>query len=252
MSLVTKTQTNKKILIIVPAYNEAKNLPEVIAGIRQQSLAVDILVLNDGSTDDTASIGKACGVFVVNLPYNLGIGGAVQTGYQFATEMGYDIVGRLDGDGQHDAQHLPKLHQKIEAGLADVVIGSRYKEGAGYTASLSRAVGTKLFANIVSRITRQRFTDTTSGFWMSNREAMAVLAKHLPSDYPEIEGLVMLCRASFRICEVSVSMKPRQHGQSSITPLHSFYYVIKVLLAILLEAMRKPVARQVGEDHGTG
>ena len=243
MNLGTRTNKDKKILIIVPAYNEAQNLPEVIAGIRQQPLAVDILILNDGSTDDTAAVGNACGAFVIDLPYNLGIGGAVQTGYRFAYEMGYDIVGRLDGDGQHDAQHLPELYQNIEADLADVVIGSRYKEGAGYTASLSRAVGTRLFASIASRITKQKFTDTTSGFWMLNRKAMAVLAKHLPSDYPEIEGLVMLCRANFRVCEVAVSMKPRQHGQSSIRPLHTFYYVFKVLLAILLEAMRKPVTR---------
>lgn len=231
----------EKILIIVPAFNEAKNLPRVISGIRQQPLVVDILVLNDGSTDDTAVVARENDAFVVNLPYNLGIGGAVQTGYLVAFDMGYDIVGRLDGDGQHDAQYLPNLYQKIASGAADVAIGSRYKEGAGYTASLSRAVGTRLFATIVSRITGQRFTDTTSGFWMANRAAMAILAKHLPSDYPEIEGLVMLARANFRISEVAVTMKPRQHGKSSITPIHSFYYVIKVLLAILLEAMRKPV-----------
>ncbi|MBK8901478.1 MAG: glycosyltransferase family 2 protein [Anaerolineaceae bacterium] len=226
---------------MVPAYNEAKNLPGVIADIRQQPLDVDILVVNDGSVDDTAVVARTLGAFVVDLPYNLGIGGAVQTGYRFAYEMGYDVVGRLDGDGQHDARHLPELYQKIVSGEVDAVIGSRYKEGGGYTASRSRAVGIKLFASVVSRLTGQRFTDTTSGFWMANRAAMAVLARHLPPDYPEIEGLVMLSRAKFRICEVTVTMKPRQHGKSSITPLHSFYYVIKVLLAVLLEAMRKPV-----------
>lgn len=242
-----KRTTEEKILIIVPAFNEAKNLPKVISEIRQQPLVVDILVLNDGSTDDTAVVARSHGAFVVDLPYNLGIGGAVQTGYRFAYEMGYDVVGRLDGDGQHDARHLPELYQLISSGAADVVIGSRYKDGAGYTASLSRGVGIKLFAKVVSRVTRQRFTDTTSGYWLVNRSAMAVLAKHLPSDYPEIEGVVMLSRANFRICEVTVAMKPRQHGKSSITPLHAFYYVVKVLLAILLEAMRKPVKRVMGD-----
>ena len=237
------TNRHKKIVIMIPAYNEAQNLPAVIADIRRQPLDVDILVVNDGSVDDTAVVARNNGAFVVDLPYNLGIGGVVQTGYRFAYEMGYDIVGRLDGDGQHDARHLPELYQNISSGEADVVIGSRYKEGAGYTASVSRAVGIKLFAKVVSRITKQRFTDTTSGFWMVNRAAMAILANHLPSDYPEIEGLVMLSRAHFRVCEVSVTMKPRQHGSSSITPLHSFYYVAKVLLSVLLEAMRKPVTR---------
>ncbi len=234
---------NNKILIIIPAYNEAPNLPNVINSIREQSLITDILIINDGSTDDTTAVATAHSVFVVDLPYNLGIGGAVQTGYRFAYEMGYDVVGRLDGDGQHDANHLPDLYQIIQSNQADVVIGSRYKHGAGYTASISRAVGTKIFATIVSLLTRQKFTDTTSGFWMLNRKAMTVLAHHLPSDYPEIEGLVMLCRAKFRVSEVAVSMKPRQYGHSSIRPLHSIYYVIKVLLAILLEAMRKPVTK---------
>jgi len=240
---VIKTQSNKKILIIIPAYNEADSLPHVISEIRQQPLPVDILIINDGSTDNTTAVAKDNDAYVIDLPYNLGIGGAVQTGYRFAYEMGYDIVGRLDGDGQHDASQIPNLYQKIESDLADVVIGSRYIHGSGYTASRSRAVGIKIFAAVVSRITGQKFTDTTSGFWMINRKALAVLSKHLPSDYPEIEGLVMLCRANFRVREVAVSMKPRQHGQSSITPLHSIYYVVKVLLAILLEALRKPVTR---------
>jgi len=232
-------QTEVKTLIIIPAYNEAKNIAQVIATTRTSAPLADILVVNDGSADDTAAIARSAGATVISLPYNLGIGGAVQTGYIFANEMGYDVVARLDGDGQHDPAQLTGLIQPVASGEADVVIGSRYVSGQGYQASLSRAIGIKLFATLVSLITGQRFTDTTSGFQAANREAVAFLAEHLPTDYPEIEGLVLLGRAGFRVREVPVTMRPRQAGESSITPFRAAYYVLKVLLAILIGLLRR-------------
>ena len=227
-------------LITVPAFNEEDNIGDVISCVKQHVALADILVINDGSPDATAAVARGAGAYVIDLPYNLGIGGAVQTGYIFAHEMGYDIVARLDGDGQHDPAQLVDLIQPVASGEANVVIGSRHVSGRGYQASLSRAIGIKLFATLVSLITGQRFTDTTSGFHAANLEAVAFLAEHLPTDYPEIEGLVLLCRAGFRVREVPVTMRPRLAGHSSITVFHAVYYVFKVLLAILIGTIRKP------------
>jgi glycosyltransferase involved in cell wall biosynthesis len=234
-------QTN--ILIIIPAFNEEDSIGEVITCVRQRVALADILVINDGSVDATSAIAHQAGANVISLPYNLGIGGAVQTGCIFAHEMGYNIMARLDGDGQHDPAQLPELIQPVASGEADVVIGSRYFSGKGYQASLLRAIGIKLFATLVSLITGQRFTDTTSGLQAANREAATFLSEHLPADYPEIEGLVLLCKAGFRVREVPVTMRPRQAGESSITPWRALYYIFKVLLAILIGMLRKPPER---------
>jgi len=237
-----------KISVIIPAYNEEDSLGEVIARVKQDVPFADpvlgvqdkcIVVINDGSIDATSAIASRAGAYVIDLPYNLGIGAAVQTGYMFAYERGYDIVARLDGDGQHDPAQLAGLIQPVASGEADVVIGSRYVSGQGYQASLSRAIGIKLFAMLVSLITGKRFTDTTSGFQAVNRAAAGFLAQHLPTDYPEIEGLVLLCRAGFRVCEVPVTMQARQAGESSITPFRAAYYVFKVLLAIVVGLLRR-------------
>ncbi|MDO9069296.1 MAG: glycosyltransferase family 2 protein [Deltaproteobacteria bacterium] len=238
------------IVIIIPAHNEQDCIGAVIASLKGHNYFADILVINDGSVDATSEVARRAGAFVIDLPYNLGVGGAVQTGYLFAVEMGYAIVARMDGDGQHDPAQLAGLIQLVTSGEADVAIGSRYVSGPGYQASRYRVLGIKLFATLVSLITGQRFTDTTSGFQASNREATAFLAKHLPADYPEIEGLVLLCKAGFRVREVPVTMRPRQAGESSITPWRAVYYVFKVLLGILIGLLRRPPER-TEVKHGT-
>ncbi len=236
------------ILAIIPAYNEAAYIGQVIGQVRQHLPLADILVINDGSTDATPQAARQAGAYVINLPYNLGIGGAVQAGYLFAWEQGYQVVVRLDGDGQHDPAQLAKLLQPLNRGEADVVIGSRYVAGPGYQASRWRAVGIRLFAGLVSLITGQRFTDTTSGFQAVNRPAAVFLAQHLPTDYPEIEGLLLLHRAGFRLCEVPVTMRPRQASRSSITALKAVYYVSKVLLAIFTGLLRQLPQSKVDYD----
>lgn len=229
------------LLIIVPAFNEAENIAFVVEKIRASVPDADILVINDGSTDGTREAIAALDVINLNLPFNLGIGGAVQAGFLFAKQKGYARLGRVDGDGQHDPAQMPKLLQTLAEGDADVVIGSRFVDGAGYLASWQRAIGIQLFARTVSLMTRQRFTDTTSGFQVHNRAALSFLADNLPTDYPEIEGLILLKKNGFKVKEVGVTMLPRRAGSSSITAVHSIYYIFKVYIAILVEMLRKPV-----------
>jgi glycosyltransferase involved in cell wall biosynthesis len=228
---------------MIPVYNEAQNIGRVVAEIQVCVPEADILVINDGSTDGTLAVATGLGVAVMDLPYNLGIGGAVQAGLLYARAHSYEWVARLDGDGQHDPAQLPVLLNLVRTGQADAVIGSRFVAGQGYRASWQRAVGIRLFAWAVSLVTRQRYTDTTSGFQAWNREAAAFLATHLPADYPEIEGLIMLNRAGFVVREVGVTMRPRQAGKSSITAVRSLYYICKILLAIFIEMLRQPIRR---------
>lgn len=246
-----KLDCGNGLLVIVPAHNESTTIGEVVHDIKRHAPQADLLVINDGSEDSTSARARKAGACVLDLPYNVGIGGAVQTGYAFAVEMGYSIVVRLDGDGQHNAEELPDLVGPIMVGQADVVIGSRYVKGRGYQASLPRAIGIKLFAVLVSYVAGQRLTDTTSGFQAVNRSTAGFLARYLPTDYPEVEGLVLLCRAGFRVCEVPVFMRPRRAGESSITPLRAVYYVLKVLLAIVVGLLRDVPERR-GVIVGTG
>jgi glycosyltransferase involved in cell wall biosynthesis len=231
--------------IIIPIHNEEKNIASVITEVRRHFPEADIVVIDDGSTDRGASIALSKGAIVLNLSSNLGIGGAVQTGYRFAKEMNYDIVARLDGDGQHNPAHLSKLITLVETKIADVAIGSRFLAAKGYQASRLRMVGIRLFAMVTTFVTGQKFTDSTSGFQVMNKDAFVFLSRHMPADYPEIEGLLLLSRAGFRIHEVAVRMRPRAFGHSSITPLRSVYYVLKVLLAVFVELLRRPIHRNL-------
>jgi glycosyltransferase involved in cell wall biosynthesis len=202
---------------------------------------LDVVVVSDGSADATAEVAAAHGAHVVKLPFNLGIGGAVQTGFRYAWENGYEIAVRCDGDGQHDPSELPKVLAPVVAGDADIVVGSRFTGDPGYRSSAVRRIGIRLLAWSVSLIARQRVTDTTSGFQALNRKALALFAADYPHDYPEVEGMVMTIRHKLRLQEVPVRMREREHGQSSITALRSIYYMAKVLLALFVGLFRRSV-----------
>jgi glycosyltransferase involved in cell wall biosynthesis len=228
-------------LAIVPAFNEEASVGRVIDEIRAFDPGFEIAVVDDGSTDRTAGIAVDRGAHVIRLPFNLGIGGAVQTGYRFAFEYGFDVAVQVDGDGQHDPAQLPKILQPVLAGEADLVVGSRFAASgaAAFRSSATRRVGIRIFAGVVSAIAHQRVTDTTSGFRAVNRKGIALFAADYPHDYPEVEATVMCVRHKLRLKEVSVEMRERSGGRSSITALRSVYYMTKVLLAIFVGLFRR-------------
>ena len=189
---------------IVPAYNEERNIVRVLAELKAFDAGLDIVVISDGSTDRTREVAEAHGARVLQLPFNLGIGGAVQTGFRYAWENGYDLALRVDGDGQHDASQLGAVMGPVVAGEVDIAIGSRFVATGGYRSSAVRRVGIRLLAWVVTRIAKQPLTDTTSGFQVLNRKAIRLYAADLPHDYPEVEGLVMAIRHKIRVCEVPV------------------------------------------------
>jgi glycosyltransferase involved in cell wall biosynthesis len=213
-----------------------------VAAIRHHQPGVDIIVVDDGSTDATAKHATAAGAVVLVLPINLGIGGAVQTGFRYAHLHGYDRALQFDGDGQHPADAIQRLLDVIDSGAADAVIGSRFLEGQGFQSTWIRRVGIVGFQWLSRLITGERFSDCTSGFRAYNAPAIAFLADTYPSDYPEVESIVILKRNGFRITEVPVTMHERQGGRSSITLVRSIYYMIKVSLASLISNI-KPVQR---------
>lgn len=233
---------SNKILIIIPALNEAESIQRVVESVRQQIPHADVLVMNDGSSDATGACAEAAGAMVLHMPYNIGIGASVQAGFQFADKMKYDVVVRNDGDGQHDAAEITRMLEALAADKADIVIGSRYIENRGYVATPMRRIGSLILANLISLIVRQRITDPTSGFIVCNRKAIHMCAQLYPHDYPEPESIVLLYRAGVRMLEMPVTMQPRLAGQSSITALRSAYYMIKVILAILVDLLRPPAA----------
>ena len=233
-------------IAIVPAYNEAANVGRVVDELRAFDAGLDVVVVSDGSVDRTADVAAEHGAHVVRLPFNLGIGGAVQTGFKYAWEQGYELAVRCDGDGQHDPAELPKVLEPVLAGTADIVVGSRFVGDRSYRSSAARRVGIRLLATIVSAIARQRVTDTTSGFQALNRKALALFAADYPHDYPEVEGMVMTIKHKLRLQEVPVRMREREHGQSSITALRSIYYMAKVLLALFVGLFRRNVVPMEG------
>ena len=228
-------------LAIVPAFNEEVSVGRVIDEIRAFDPGFEIAVVDDGSTDRTAGVAADRGAHVIRLPFNLGIGGAVQTGYRYAFERGFDVAVQVDGDGQHDPAELPKILEPVLAGAADLVVGSRFAAAGdeAFRSSAARRVGIRVFAGVVSAIVRQRVTDTTSGFRAVNRKGIALFAADYPHDYPEVEATVMCVRHKLRLQEVPVEMRERSGGRSSITALRSVYYMAKVLLAIFVGLFRR-------------
>ena len=232
---------------LVPAFNEEANVGRVIDEIRAFDPSLDVVVVDDGSYDRTAEVAHEHGATVVRLPFNLGIGGAVQTGFRFAFEHGYDLAVRIDGDGQHDPSQLDRILAPVVRGEADIAVGSRFAgERDGYRSSRSRRLGIRLLAWVVSRIVGRRVTDTTSGFQALNRRAIELFAHDYPHDYPEVEATIMVSRHRLRSVEVPVSMRERGGGRSSITALRSVYYMVKVLLAIFVGLFRRNVVPKEG------
>ena len=231
-----------KRVTIVPAFNEQDAVGRVIEEIRAYDAGFEIVVVDDGSIDNTAEVARAHRAHVVRLPFNLGIGGAVQTGFRFAYENGFELAVRLDGDGQHDASQLDLVLAPVLEGRVDIAVGSRYLErGNGYRSSATRRLGIRILARTVSLLTGQRITDPTSGFQALDRKAITLFAADYPHDYPEVEALVLLLRHRLRLCEVPVSMRPRATGQSSIRTFSSVYYMVKVLLALFVGSFRRRV-----------
>lgn len=237
-----------RVLVILPAYNEAANIARTVHNIRAAYPYVDILVVNDGSTDATGQLAQQAGARVVHLPYNVGIGAAVQTAFRFARHYGFEIVVRNDGDGQHAPEGIARLLERLQHGDVDIVIGSRFLNGGDYGTSPARLAGIGVLRWLLSRIAQQPITDPTSGFAAFNARAVALFAHVYPHDYPEPEAIVLARRAGLRLCEIPVQMLPRAGGQSSITPLRSVYYMFKVTLAILINLLRK---RDALPSHGS-
>ncbi|MBW6459753.1 MAG: glycosyltransferase family 2 protein [Bacteroidales bacterium] len=236
----------KKILIIVPAFNEAENISRVIHRLYDENRDWDILVINDASEDNTSRLARDTGKItaVIDLPFNLGIGGCVQTGFRYARDNGYDITLQFDGDGQHNAEEIRKLLDLVISGEADVAIGSRFSEKHdGFKSSVYRRIGIRIFEWFSFMLIRQRITDHTSGFRAYNRKAIKFLADYYPSDYPEPEVVILLGRNGFRIRETFTQMHERQGGVSSIPLSKGPYYMIKVMLAMFMSSIRSKTYR---------
>ncbi len=223
-----------RILVIVPAFNEARSLPAVARALRERGPQCDVCVVDDGSTDGTAEVAASLGMTVLRLPANLGIGGAVQTGYLWARDGGYEVAVQIDGDGQHDPGYVAAAVAPIAAGTADVVIGSRFLAEGGFESTAVRRAGIRYLSWMLRLRCGARVTDPTSGFRAVGRRAIEIFARHYPPDYPEPEAIALATSHHLRVVEVPVRMSERAHGRSSITPLRTLYYLVKVSLALLI------------------
>lgn len=228
-----------KKIVIIPAYNESASIVNTVKDIQENSEGFDYIIINDRSTDNTLDICQENNLNYLNLPLNLGIGGAVQTGYWYAYENGYDIAVQFDGDGQHDAKYLNEMADYLTKNQLDMVIGSRFITCEGFQSSGARRLGIKWFTFLIKLLTGKKITDPTSGFRMCNRDVIKLFSDQYPKDYPEPETEVALIRRGKKIEEVPVLMRAREEGVSSISLKKSVYYMFKVTLAILIERSRK-------------
>ena len=228
-----------KRLVIIPAYNECGSILKAVEDIREHAPGFDYVVINDCSTDGTPDVCREYGLNYVDLSVNLGIGGAVQTGYIYACQQGYDLAVQFDGDGQHDAAYLEQMAQVLVESGSNMVIGSRFIEREGFQSSGLRRVGIRYFSMLIRLLTGVRVTDPTSGMRMVDREVMRIYAASYPKDYPEPESVMAILRMKKKVTEIPVVMRQREEGTSSIGGVRSVYYMIKVTLAVLMERLRR-------------
>jgi glycosyltransferase involved in cell wall biosynthesis len=231
--------SKRKKIAIVPALNEEGSVAAVVEALHRDAPDFDVVVIDDGSTDATAQRARAAGATVLSLPFNLGIGGAVQAGYRHAYLQGYEIAVQVDGDGQHDPAQITNLERALESSGADMAWGSRFLEHAGYQVPRSRRAGRVIFARIVSAITREHVSDPTSGFRITNRRGIELFARDYPHDFPEVEAILMVHAHDMSMLEVPVRMRERATGRSSIGGLRPAYYMVRVLLAIFIGLFRR-------------
>ncbi len=231
---------DKKILVVIPAYNEASNIVNVIKSIRALHPKLSILIINDCSSDNTRELaGSVKGTIVINLPINMGIGGAVQTGFKYAVNNQFEILIRMDGDGQHDPRYISALIKSQIEGNYDIVIGSRFLEKEGFQSSFFRRIGITIIQIFLKLFLRQNISDSTSGYRSYSKTAIAIFSKTYPDDFPEPEELIFAKKRDLKITEIPVEMKERNSGVSSIKGLSSLYYMIKVLIALIIESVRR-------------
>jgi len=232
-------------LAIVPAFNESRSIARVIEELRQSQPSFVVAVVDDGSHDDTIDVAAACGATVLPLPFNLGIGGAVQAGFLYARDHRFDVAVQVDGDGQHDPEQIERLLAPITAGTADIVVGSRYLDGGTFDHAAHRRFLIGTFARVVTAATGRRFSDTSSSFRAYNRRAIEICAEDYPQGFLEsVESLVVLSRYGMRIVEVPVTIRQRSTGASSLSLGRTMAYTIKVSIAIVMGLMRRaPTAR---------
>jgi glycosyltransferase involved in cell wall biosynthesis len=240
-----------RTLVFIPAWNEETSVAKVIGDVRRALPGADVLVVDDGSVDATAARSREAGALVASLPFNQGLGAALQTGYLYALREGYDFCAHLDADGQHPAGEVARLLEEVMAGRADLVIGSRYHDGGSpagegeeatpsgdYKPTLSRRIGTSLFRFFLTLATQQRFTDTTSGMRAANRRVMALFSEHYSPDFAEIESLQLAVRQGLRVEEVPVRMLERVGGSSFLTPLRSAFFIFKGMIVLVVGQFR--------------
>ncbi len=229
---------DRRIAVVIPAYNEEKSIAGVIRGVRRLGTGYHVIVINDSSRDDTTRNAEAEGAVVIELPVNLGIGGAVQTGFKYAYSHGFDAAVQVDGDGQHPPDQIPLLVEPLFGEGVDMMVGSRFL-GSDYKVSLMRGLGIRLISLFLRATTGMSVRDATSGFRAVNRGVMGFFAQTYPQDYPEPESLLLAFLKGFKVAEVPVRMSYRQYGISSITPFRAVYYMTKVLLAMFIDLFRE-------------
>ena len=240
-----------RTLVFIPAWNEADSVGAVIADVRERLPEADVLVVDDGSSDETAARAAEAGATVASLPFNQGLGAALQTGYLYALREGYDFCAHLDADGQHPPAEVARLLEEVRTDRADLVIGSRYREPGeaqsdDYRPTISRRIGTGVFRFFLTLATRQRFTDTTSGMRAANRRVMVLFSENYSPDFAEIESLQLAVRQGLRVEEVPVRMLERAGGSSFLTPLRSAFFIFKGLIVLLVGQFRP---RKVGAER---
>ena len=233
---MNRPMRKKPTCIVIPAFNEEHSISKVIKELRKINTTFHIVVVNDGSSDNTKEVAEKEKVVILNLPFNLGIGGAIQTGLRYADEHGFGVAIQVDADGQHNPKYIPKLLEGLEK--ADMVIGGRYTAPTRYKTPFLRLVGIKIFSKLIELTCRQKIYDSTSGYRAFNKRAISFFSKYYPQEFPEPRSIVAFLKNGYKIKEVPVEMRERLSGKSSITPFYSLYLMLSISIAILFESMR--------------